>query len=71
MAEAIPVVETSSCAACGKWPVVRDTTFLCCNRERYICAACWGKGQNDEAWDMDISNRIQLRDRALARKRQP
>ncbi len=51
------------CAACGKSPVEKRTTFLCCNVERYICAGCWSKGENDENWDMDISNQIQLRDR--------
>jgi hypothetical protein len=61
----LPVVEASVCAACGNTPVERATTFLCQNQERYICRGCWGEGENDEEWDMETSNRIQLRDRKL------
>lgn len=66
--ELLPTIETTTCAACGRSPVERRTTFLCCNQERFICRRCWDKGQNDEAWDDDISNRIQLRDRAAQRR---
>ncbi len=54
---------SAGCAACGAKRVVRKTTFLCCNEERFICAKCWAKGENNEEWDLDISNEIQLRDR--------
>ena len=71
MAPRKPLDVRTPCAACGKPPVVTKTTFLCCNVERHICNACWNKGENDEAWDMDISNQIQLRDRRLARTQTP
>ena len=62
------IQDDKSCAACGSAVVVRETTFLCCNVERFICGRCWRRGRNDETWDADISNRIQLRDRAAKRK---
>lgn len=66
-----PLDPYQQCAACGATPVVTETTFLCCNVERYICDGCWSKGENNEAWDLDIGNEIQLRDRKQARALKP
>lgn len=60
-----------TCAACGRSPVVRRTTFECDGAERFICKVCWNLGENDEHWDSLIKNAIRLRDRQPSREKCP
>jgi hypothetical protein len=68
--------ERDGCAACGSKPVVRQTTFMVDRPgtfgEFHICAKCWEEGQNNEAWNEAITQRIIARlgqARRIERKR--
>jgi hypothetical protein len=56
-----------SCAACGK-PAAKDQGdgFTCDDKEVPLCEACWSDGENNEAWNARIVQRI--RDRRAGRK---
>jgi hypothetical protein len=56
------------CASCGKRisaKTLRDQGpgFECDGVDWKICDGCWSSGENNEAWDSRIKNRIRLRAR--------
>ncbi len=58
------------CAACGKPSTKKQGPgFMFAGKDVPLCDECWGDGENDEAWDARICQRI--RDRRAGRKPRP